>query len=66
MWLRDSLPLTIYLWSFAPAVLDLIIITGGEQLARDGNLTLGFAVIWSGNAVLLVLILVVFLRLSRH
>ncbi len=66
MALRDSLPLMIYLLSFTPAVLDLILISGGEQVMRDGHLVLGFIVMWSGNAIMAVLILGTYLRLMRH
>lgn len=66
MWLRESAPLTIYLWSFAPAVGDLIVISGGEHVMRDGSIIPGFLVMWSGNAVLLGLLGFVYYKLSRH
>ncbi|UCD75596.1 MAG: LptF/LptG family permease [Phycisphaerales bacterium] len=66
MWLRESLPLTIYLWSFAPSVLDLIVISGGEQVMRDSGIVAGFVVMWSGNVVLAVLLICAYLRLARH
>ena len=66
MWLRGSLPLTIYLWSFAPSVLDLIVISGGEQVMRDSGVAPGLVVMWSGNAALAALLIAVYWKLSRH
>jgi lipopolysaccharide export LptBFGC system permease protein LptF len=65
MWLRDSLPLTIYLWSFMPSIIDLILISAGEQLLRDGHAA-GHFVMWSGNAVILLVTLAAYRRLARH
>jgi len=65
MWLRGSLPLTVYLWAFLPSILDLILISAGEQLMRDGR-ALGLPVLWSGNVIMLVAIIVVYLKLARN
>ena len=65
MWLRGSLPLTIYVLAFVPAVLDLILTSAGEQLMRDGR-TLGPIVMWSGNAIMVGIIVLAYLRLARH
>jgi len=65
MWLRESLPLTIYLWAFLPSILDLVFISGGEQMMREGNLAVGAVVMWSGNAALIVILFSVFRRLVR-
>ena len=66
MWLRDGLPLTIYLWSFLPSVVDLILISSGEHLMRDGHAWGGFTVMWSGNIVLAAFTCVAYARLARH
>jgi lipopolysaccharide export LptBFGC system permease protein LptF len=66
MWLRDSLPLTTYIWSFIPALLNTLLITAGEQLVRDDQPWFGFGVMWSGNGVLVALFVVFYRRLSRH
>lgn len=66
MWLKQSQPLVIYLLAFLPSVLDLILISGGEQMMRDGNITIGKIVMWSGNTILLGIIFVTFKRLARH
>jgi lipopolysaccharide export LptBFGC system permease protein LptF len=65
MWLKGSLPLTIYMLAFLPSVLDLIAISAGEQLMRDGR-TLGPIVMWSGNALMLAIMALAYVRLSRH
>lgn len=66
MWLRGSLPLVIYVWAFAPSVLDLILISGGDKIMRDGEMISGFLVMWSGNVALLLLFGFVYLRLIRN
>jgi hypothetical protein len=47
MWLRESLPLTIYLWAFLPSILDLLLINTGEHMMRDGRMVAGSVVMWS-------------------
>ena len=54
-----------YVLAFLPAVLDLILTSAGEQLMRDGRM-LGPIVMWSGNALMLCLIALAFLRMARH
>ena len=66
MWLRESQPLTIYLLAFLPAILDLILISGGEQIVRDGEYLLGGSVMWSGNALLALIWVYAFMRLARN
>ena len=66
MWLKNSQPLIIYLLAFMPSVLDLILISGGEQMMRDGNITIGKIVMWTGNTILLGIIFITFKRLARH
>jgi len=65
MQLRGTLPLTIYVLAFVPSIIDLILISAGEQLLRDGKMW-GHAVMWSGNAVLVLMLIVAFSKLSRH
>ncbi len=66
MWLRESLPLVVYLWSFLPSVLSMILISGGEQMIRDGQVAGGTLVMWSGNAGLFGLFVLAGRRLARH
>lgn len=66
IWLKQNQPLTIYMLAFMPAILDLILISGGGQMMSDGRLIAGGLVMWSGNSVLLLIALVAFLRLRRN
>ncbi|TVQ51691.1 MAG: LptF/LptG family permease [Phycisphaerales bacterium] len=66
MWLRGSVPLVIYVWAFAPAVLGLILISGGDKMMRDGDVISGLGVMWSGNLILGFLLCIIFWKLSRH
>jgi len=64
--LRNSQPLTVYLIAFMPAILDLIVISGGEQTVRQGYVVEGLTLLWSGNALLALIFLGVFIRLARN
>ncbi|MAT82398.1 MAG: hypothetical protein CMJ29_12240 [Phycisphaerae bacterium] len=64
--MRSMPPLGVYVWAFLPALLDLILIASGTGMIRNGDLMTGTMVAWSGNVILLVLILFVFQRVSRN
>lgn len=66
VWLRQSQALMIYMLAFMPAILDLILISGGGQMMNEGRLVAGGVVMWSGNTALLLITLVAFLRLRRN
>ena len=66
MVLRNSLPLVIYVWAFAPSILDVILITGGGHMVRGGQVALGTVVLWSGNALLAAMIAFAYRRLIRN
>jgi lipopolysaccharide export system permease protein len=66
MVLRGSLPLVIYLWAFVPSILCLILISGGDKMMRDGQIVAGVSVMWSGNTVLLLMLLALLARLMRN
>lgn len=66
MWLRGALPLVIYVWAFAPSVLALILISGGDKMIRDGNFISGISVMWSGNTFLIIMLALSYLRLARN
>lgn len=66
MWLRNTLPLVIYLWAFMPSILALITISGGDKMMRDGHIFVGFSVMWSANAALFLLFAFAFWRLIRN
>ena len=64
--LRNLPPLGVYIWAFFPALLDLILIASGNGMIRDGDLVGGTLVSWSGNGILLVMILFIYFRVSRN
>jgi hypothetical protein len=66
MWLRGSLPLVIYLWAFLPSIIDLILISSGDHLMRDGFVARGLFVMWSGNLSLFGILLYAYWNLQRH
>lgn len=66
MWLRHSLPLVIYVWAFVPSIANIMLISSGDHMIQSGLTVSGTIVMWSGNALLLLISLVVFLRLMRN
>ncbi len=66
MVLRNSLPLVIYVWAFVPSILDVILISGGGHMVKNGQVELGTAVLWSGNALLAAIIAFAYRRLIRN
>ena len=66
MFLHRATPLVIYSYAFLPSVLDLILIKSGEQLVRDDRVIAGFSLMWSGNLLLIVLIMRVYFKLRRN
>lgn len=65
MWMRGSLPLTIYLWAFVPSILDLILISAGEQMMRNGRVFAPY-LMWSGNGLMLVAWMLAYFKMSRN
>ena len=65
-WRRDSLPLTIYLLAFLPAILNMVTIAGGQQVMRSEADGLGVLIMWSGNALLGVLLWFAYREWARH
>ncbi|MEC9373170.1 MAG: hypothetical protein VYC34_04970, partial [Planctomycetota bacterium] len=63
--LRESMPLTIYLWSFFPALGTIITVSGGSNVMRE-NEALGLVVVWSGIAGLAAYTIFAYLRLARR
>lgn len=66
IWRRHSLPLTIYLLAFLPAIANVLLIASGQSMIRGYQLGVGVSVMWAGNLILLVLALVVGRRMARH
>lgn len=64
--LHGGRPLVVYLWSFVPAVVTLLLIsTGAEHMERVG-LAGGLPVLWSGLALLAVYATTLLAAISRH
>lgn len=65
--MKGQMPLVVYFWSFLLAIVTLIIINSGANVAGGTqSITLGMVVLWSGNALLLTVISIEYLRLSRN
>lgn len=65
MRLGNSLPLTVYLWSFFPALLAVITIAAGQQLTHQGG-PAGLIVLWGGVALLAVYAAAAFATVRKH
>lgn len=63
--LGDSLPLTVYLWSFFPALATVITISSGQQLTHDKG-AVGLLVLWGGVAAFALYAGVVYWKLRRR
>lgn len=63
--LGDSLPLTVYLWSFFPALATVITISSGQQITHDKG-PAGLLVLWGGVAAFGVYALAVYWKLRRR
>ena len=64
--MRHAQPLSIYLVAFIPSLLNLVLITGGSGFMRQGDEMSGWLVLWSGNVILLGIIVAGWRRLARH
>lgn len=60
-----SLPLSVYLWTFFPALASLVTISGGQQLVSQVGAP-GLLLMWSGVAGLSAYTLVLLVGLVRH
>lgn len=64
--MRHSLALGIYALAFVPAIADVLMISGGEQMIKYGDEFSGIVLAWSGNGLLIFLIAIFWWRLSRN
>jgi lipopolysaccharide export LptBFGC system permease protein LptF len=66
--LRGKNPLAVFVVGFVPAVLLVLLITAGRELAEGNpnNVRAGVALIWAGNGVLLALVAGVYAKLLRQ
>lgn len=65
MYLASATPLVVYLWSFFPALLSLVMLESGQQITH-GTGIIGLPVMWGAIAALAALTAVVFRRLARR
>lgn len=69
--MRSALPLTVYFWSFIPAILGLVVISSGADVVNDVDQigradVLGLIVMWSGNFAMAVMSFVFLRRVMRN
>jgi hypothetical protein len=64
--MRRALPLTVYILAFVPAIGNIMMISGGQQTMRDGHLLSGALLMWGGNALLAVVLVWAWMRMSRN
>jgi len=65
MRLRDSQPLTVYLWSFLPGLGAVLTINGGQKATYVYG-TVGLLLLYGGLAAMVAYTFVEFRRLTRH
>ncbi len=58
-------PLAVYLWTFAPALLCMVTISGGQQMVRQAG-SAGLFLMWSGVAAMAIYTLIVYRKLAVH
>ncbi|MDZ4829516.1 MAG: LptF/LptG family permease [Phycisphaerae bacterium] len=66
VWLRHRPPLFVYVIAFVPAIIDILLVSSGEQILRTNASALGVAVSFSGNVVLVLVCLVGAWRVRQH
>ena len=64
--LRGTNPLQVYLLSFLPAIVDILLISGGEQMLKEATTASGILVASSGNIALAVMIVVGYRQIARN
>ena len=63
--LANAQPLVVYLWSFFPALVTVISISGGHQMvAKSGGF--GLVVLWGGVVALAVYSFITYRIVARH
>jgi lipopolysaccharide export LptBFGC system permease protein LptF len=63
--LSKRLPMTVYMFTFIPAVICIVTISGGQQMTVQTGTT-GLYLLWSGVAGLLLYTFLQFRALARH
>lgn len=65
-WRRQSLPLSIYLLSFIPAIANILLLASGQQLVRGGSVTAGLTMMIAGTVVLILVGIDAYRKLARN
>jgi len=63
--LRYAQPLTVYLWSFFPALLTIILISGGQQSVNASG-TRALPLLWLGIALLMMYTISAYRKVARN
>ncbi len=63
--LRHSQPLMVYLWSFFPALLTILLIAGGQQAVHKSG-TVALPLLWSGILLITLYTLNALRKVSKH
>lgn len=68
MQLRGQMPLVVYFWSFLLAILVILLIHAGQNMATNTRFPLyaGLGVLWIGNVMLATIVGWFYCRLARH
>ena len=63
--LKGQMPLVVYFWSFLLAIISIVIIYTGGNMASNAECTLsvGLLILWTGNLMLLAVLFALFYRL---
>lgn len=64
--LRGANPLQVYLLAFVPSIIDILLISGGEQMLKQGTSALGVFVCTSGNLAIAATIFIAYRRIARN
>ena len=64
--LRGANPLHVYMLAFVPAIADILLISGGEQMLRDGTSALGILVASAGNLLVIGMIVHSWRKVARN
>jgi lipopolysaccharide export system permease protein len=65
---RNQMSLVVYFWAFALAIITVIVINTGNNLARDLRYPLyaGLGLMWSANVILAVIAAALYCRVARN
>ncbi len=68
MHLKGQMPLVVFFWSFMLAIISIIVIHTGQNLAASTRVSLpfGLSVLWAGNIGLALVTIAVYRRLARN